>query len=260
MKTMAIFNLKGGVGKTMTTASLADCLVHDHHKRVLLIDADAQGNLSMYFGVRAQDGSSTLDLLTGNHETGYVDFVTQTDRPDIDIIPADMTLINSDLGGGKINLRAIAELRDAIAEDAAAGDRTYDYMLIDCPPSFSAASSAALMATDEVIIPVRCDRYSIFGMSDLLVQIKGMRKLNSKLSVGGVLITQYQRTKEEDEAIGALKRLLPVYESPIRYSKRVSAATYSRESLIEFSPTCAATRDYRRFAAEIVRKDGRRHE
>lgn len=255
MKTMAIFNLKGGVGKTMTTASLADSLVHDQGKRVLLIDADAQGNLSMYFGVRADDSNSTLALLAGKKGPDYGDFVSRTNRPDIDIIPADMTLINSDLGGGKINLRAIAELRDAIAEDA-----RYDYILIDCPPSFSAASSAALMAADEVIIPVRCDRYSIFGMSDLLVQVKGMRKLNSKLSVGGVLITQYQRTKEEDEAIGALKKLLPVYESPIRYSKRVSAATYSRESLIEFSPTCAATRDYRRFAAEIVRKDGGRHE
>lgn len=98
MLTTAIFNLKGGVAKTITTAAMADILAIDHKKRVLVIDADGQGNLSQYFGVDAQEGASTLDLLQGTHEPVYSDWVTPA-RPDvdIDIIPADMTLMYADI-------------------------------------------------------------------------------------------------------------------------------------------------------------------
>lgn len=258
MKTVAIFNLKGGVGKTMTTACLADSLARYYKQRVLLVDADAQGNLSMYFGVHAQDGNSTLDLLTGNTEAMYRDFVCETNRPEIGIIPADMNLINADIGTAeRLNYRAIADLRDAVTEDAEVDDLAYDWILIDCPPSFSVAARAALMAADEVIIPVRCDKYSISGMAELITQVRGMKKINNRIHIGGVLITQYTKTPEEDEAIGALKKLLPVYQSPIRYSKRVGAATYSRTSLAEFSPTSAAARDYRKFTQEFF-EEGRK--
>lgn len=143
MRTTAIFNLKGGVAKTITTAAMADILAIDHKKRVLVIDADGQGNLSQYFGVDAQEGASTLDLLQGTHEPVYSDWVTPA-RPDvdIDIIPADMTLLYADVDvyeGRLTSQHAMEELRQAIEEDAQSPDAdaraaAYDYMLIDCPP------------------------------------------------------------------------------------------------------------------------------
>ena len=267
MRTTAIFNLKGGVAKTITTAAMADILAIDFKKRVLAIDADAQGNLSAYFSVEAQEGTSSLDLLQGSHEAVYSDWVTPA-RPDvtIDIIPSDMTLMYADVDihqGRMTSHHAIEELREAIEEDAASPDpdiqaAAYDYMLIDCPPAFSAASAAALVAADDVVIPIRLDAFSTSGMADLLTQVTNMQRINVRLKVAGILCTQYQRTEEEGAALRFLKERsgLSVFETMIRYSPRVSAATYAREPLIRFSPGSAAAMDYRRFVAEYMAQEG----
>lgn len=266
MRTTAIFNLKGGVAKTISTAAMADILAIDHKKRVLVIDADGQGNLSQYFGVDAQEGASTLDLLQGTHEPVYSDWVTPA-RPDvdIDIIPADMTLMYADIEAfeGRLTSRhAMEELRQSIEEDAQSPDAdaraaAYDYMLIDCPPSFSAAAYAALVAADDVVIPIRLDAFSTSGMADLITQITNMQRVNPRLTVAGVLVTQYQNTGEEHAALEYLRQSsLPVYRNVIRRSGRVSAATYAREPLVRFSPNCAAAQDYRAFVAEYMAQGG----
>ncbi|WP_040659725.1 ParA family protein [Oscillibacter ruminantium] len=261
MRTIAIFNLKGGVGKTMTTAAMADCLAADHGKRVLLIDADAQGNLSQYFGAEAEDGSDLLALLQGENEHYYPDFVTPA-RKGIDIIPAGMSLMYADVDAikdGRCNINAIEDLRGAIAEDAARGESgAYDYILIDCPPAFSAASSAALTAADAVIIPIRLDAFSTSGMAELITQVSAMRRINERLCVAGVLATQYQRTPEEDLAFNLLRKntVLPICTSKIRQSSRVSAATFACESLLSFSPHCGAAKDYRKFVQEFLDREG----
>ena len=266
MRTTAIFNLKGGVAKTITTTAMADILAIDHKKRVLVIDADGQGNLSQYFGVDAQEGASTLDLLQGTHEPVYSDWVTPA-RPDvdIDIIPADMTLMYADIEAfeGRLTSRhAMEELRQSIEEDAQSPDAdaraaAYDYLLIDCPPAFSAASAAALIAADDVVIPIRLDAFSTSGMADLMTQIINMQRVNPRLMVAGVLVTQYQNTGEEHAALEYLRQSsLPVYRNVIRRSGRVSAATYAREPLVRFSPNCAAAQDYRAFVAEYMAQGG----
>lgn len=266
MRTTAIFNLKGGVAKTITTAAMADILAIDHKKRVLVIDADAQGNLSQYFGVEPQEGCSTLDLLQGTHEAVYSDWVTPA-RPDadIDIIPSDMTLLYADVDvyEGRLTSRhSMEDLRAAIEEDAQSLDEdvraaAYDYMLIDCPPSFSAAAYAALEASDDIVIPIRLDAFSTSGMADLMIQINNVKRVNPRLKVAGVLVTQYQDTREEREALEYLRQYkLPVWRRVIRRSGRVSAATYAREPLIRFSPGCAAAQDYRAFVAEYMAQGG----
>lgn len=264
MKTIAIFNLKGGVGKTMTTAAMADCLAAGHGKRVLLIDADQQGNLSQYFGTAAEEGGDLLALLQGGNEPYYPDFVTPA-RPGIDIIPAGMGLMYADVDAirdGRCNLNAIEDLRGAIAEDAACGaPGAYDYILIDCPPAFSAASAAALTAADEVILPIRLDAFSTAGVAELTAQVANMRRLNHRLHIAGILVTQYQRTEMEDTALPLLAERsgLPVYRTRIRQSPRVGAATFARESLLAFSPHCGAAKDYRRFVKEFLEREGNGH-
>lgn len=256
MRTIAIFNLKGGVSKTVTTAAMADCLAADHGKRVLLIDADQQGNLSQYFGAVAEAGGDLLALLQGTNEPYYPDFVTPA-RPGIDIIPADMSLMYADLDAikdGRCNLSSIEDLRGAIAED-----ESYDYILIDCPPAFSAASTAALTAADAVIIPIRLDAFSTSGVAELMQQVVNMRRANDRLCVAGVLATQYQRTDVEIDALAllAVRSGLPVYRTKIRQSPRVAAATFAGESLLTFSPHCGAAKDYRRFVQEFLEQEGK---
>lgn len=267
MRTTAIFNLKGGVAKTVTTAAMADILAIDHKKRVLVIDGDPQGNLSQYFGVEAQEGTSTLDLLQGTHEAVYSDWVSPA-RPEecIDIIPVDMRLIAADVDAlqhGRCDLGAMEELRRAIQEDADSGDpesvaASYDYLLIDCPPSFSATSTAALTAADDVVIPLRLDSFSTRGMAELAAQVDNMRRINPRLKVAGVLVTQYQRTDEETDALRFLREqpVLPVFRRTIRQSGRVSASTYASVPLVKFSPWCGATRDYRAFVQEYMTQRG----
>ena len=260
MKTIAICNLKGGVGKTVTTANVGHILATSYGKNVLLIDGDSQGNLSQYFSVTPEEGSTTVDLL----EIGtncYPDFVTGTKIPGIDIIPADMTLMDADVDAikdGRCKLQSIADLRDAIEEDNAL-EHSYDYILIDCPPAFSAASTAALMAADEVIIPIRLDAFSTEGMTQLTAQIRNMHRINERTTLGGLLVTQYTRTPEEQDSLAWLRDQsgLPVYERIIRYSKRVSASTFARQPLAEFSPGSAAARDYKRFVDELIAAESR---
>ncbi len=266
MRTTAIFNLKGGVSKTITTAAMADILALEYNKRVLVIDADAQGNLSQYFGVDAEEGASTLDLLQGTHEPLYSDWVTPA-RPDvpIDIIPADMRLLYADVDvyeGRMTSRHSMEELRGVIEEDAASPEpearaQAYDYMLIDCPPAFSAASYAALNAADDVIIPIRLDAFSTAGMADIITQINNMMRVNDRLRVAGVLVTQYQSTPEERQALSYLRSSnIPVYGTVIRRSARVIAATYAREPLVRFSPGSAAAQDYRAFVRAYTGQEG----
>lgn len=264
MRTICFCNLKGGVAKTTTTATVAHMLATLHGKKVLLIDADSQGNLSQYFGVPAEEGNSTLDLL----ETGagyYPDFVTPTSIQGIDIIPADMSMMSADvadLTDKRCNLYGINDLRESIEEDNrnlfADGELpVYDYILIDCPPAFSAACKAALLAADSVIIPIRLDAYSTEGMTNLTMQIANMRRINKRLELSGILVTQWTNTKEEVDNFDFLRHKsgLPVYRTRIRFSKRVSAATFACEPLLTFSPWSAATKDYKAFTETLISEE-----
>ena len=261
MRTIAILNRKGGVGKTTTTAVMADCLAADYGKRILLIDADSQGSLSQRFGVTARGGDDTLALLQGANEPYYPDFVTHA-RNGIDIIPAGMSLMYADADNikenGRCNLKAIDDLRLSIAEDAAHGDpNAYDYILIDCAPAMGAANTAALGAADEVIVPLQLDALSTAGFAELATQVSNMRRKNQRLRVGGVLATMYQRTEEADQIFAALPMIsgLPVYRTKIRQSPRVPASTCANESLLTFSPHCGAAKDYRKFVQEFLDRE-----
>ena len=127
MRTIAIFNHKGGVGKTTTVSTMADILAIDYGKRVLVIDADPQGNLSMFYGVEPDEGNSTLDLFMGTHEPVYSDWISsaRTDAP-VDIIPSDTALVQAEAAAlkedARFNRHAMSDLFRAIRKDADAPD------------------------------------------------------------------------------------------------------------------------------------------
>ena len=192
MKTVSIINLKGGVGKTMTAIHMADILASDYGQRVLLADCDGQGNLTAFF--QADTECVTLaDILAAQHEPYWIDNVQETGVPGVRLIPATSDLYGLDIAAirrGSTSLGALRDFRDAVIED---GEE--DWFIFDCPPGFTAASCAALLAADFVVVPVLIDGFSTAGMTDLLEQIASLRVVNPAIRVGVVLITQYRTSQ-----------------------------------------------------------------
>ena len=248
MKTICIMNLKGGVGKTVTADNMAAILAADHGKHVLLIDADHQGNTSRFF-LGADAAASTLrDILAGDPE-----IVCRTNYEGLDIIPADMTLAELDTSLAMQDAKSLWRLRDLLL--AMAEVSAYDYVLIDMPPAFSLAARAALVAADEVIVPIKLDAFSVDGMAELLRQISAMKKVNSRLTLAGVLITMWRNADVVHQAEKVLRDSgVPVFETTIRRTDIVDESTFQREPLVIYSPRSAACVDYRRLAAEYLER------
>ncbi len=178
MRTTAILNLKGGVAKTVTTVNMAAILARDYKARVLLIDADCQCNCTEFFG-GSSDKETLADIL--RLPDSYPDPVTfcancirGTTVDGVNLIPGDDSLMDLDLSKVELGRVSMNVLRQFV--EAANG--LYDYILIDCPPAFNAASAAALVAADDIIIPIKLDAFSLRGMGNLMRQIGNMRKIN----------------------------------------------------------------------------------
>lgn len=257
MKTIAIINLKGGVGKTTTAVNMA-AILNDAGKRVLVIDADPQANATQFFLpglLRGPDYNSLADLFSGI-SGDYDELLMETGWADVDIIPASIDLINADIAsvqdGGKVT--AISELLELIAEDAAHNlTDGYDYCIIDCPPSFTAASVAAIYAADDVLIPVKVDSFSVSGMAQLLAQIKSVQRVQPGVRIAGVLITQWHNTAAVVQGEAALRQSqIHVFGTVIRRSDKVDEASFMRQSLNEYSRHSSAGRDYRDFMNEYL--------
>ncbi|MEG1777414.1 MAG: ParA family protein, partial [Angelakisella sp.] len=152
MRTIGIVNLKGGVGKTVTAINFAAILACDHKKRVLLIDADSQGNTTEFFGVDPREGNLAQLLRYAPADT-FESFVRHTSVSRLDLLAASDDLMDLDLSKVEAKLVNTSIICD-IAVLAAEND-SYDYIIIDCPPAFNAASAAALLGSDDVIIPIK---------------------------------------------------------------------------------------------------------
>ena len=136
----------------------------------------------------------------------------------------------------------------------AAEDDAYDHAIIDLPPSFSTAAQAALIAADEVIIPMKIDAFSLSGMKELFKQIDNVRRLNPALTLRGTLVTIYRKANNTGEAVEMLRRSkIPVFRQTIRWTDRlVDESTFAHKPLYIHSPRCAAARDYCAFVAEYL--------
>ena len=231
MRTICICNQKGGVAKTTTAVNLAAILARDFGKRVLVIDADSQGNATSFLGgdksrpgmAALLQGAPMVPLQLTNTGTGMQLIAASDELMDLDLTKA---------GEGKLALGCLRDLRQYLETQPL----PFDYCLVDCPPAFNAASSAALIAADAVLIPVKLDAFALEGMTNLMRQIQNMRRINPGLQLLGVLPVMWYRSDTITKAESALRNAGLKVLPRIRRSDRVDDMTYHQQPLIVCSP------------------------
>lgn len=225
MKVTAILNLKGGVAKTTTVIHMAQLLRLDHRARVLVVDCDSQCNLTQFFGADPRDGC-TPEVLVSGDEFFAIASIQHTEAEGIDILAADESLMELDLS--QLQTQRVKPMVFRQMAEELARREMYDYILFDCPPAFNSACAAALIAADDVLIPIKLDAFSVTGMGNVLRQVRNMQRINGRLRVAGILPTMWYRSEQIAEAEEILRRSsLHVYPH-IRLNKRVDNVTFDR--------------------------------
>ena len=261
VRTLAIANQKGGVGKTTTAINLGTALAAVGEK-VLIIDLDPQGNASTGFGIDP-DGRSvnSFDVLTGS--APLVDAAVLTAVPNLSIVPASSDLVGFEAEQLTEKNRAY-HLRDAVKALAAlrrGGDARadYSYVLIDCPPSLNLLTLNSLVAADGVLIPVQCEFFALEGISQIKESIDNIRaSLNPGLEIQGVILTMHDaRTALSREVAGEVRQFFgaKVYDTVIPRNVRVAEAPSHGQPILLYDYDCAGSQAYIQLATEIIDRE-----
>ena len=248
MKTIVIANQKGGVGKTTTAAMLSLGLARAG-RRVLALDADAQGNLGMYLGAAGEGIGSLAMLLRLALDGPEQPMPSPQHVHGVDVLTGDLELSDLErrLEGDP------TALSRALPEYAA----KYDYVVIDTGPHLGPLLTSVLLAADWVIIPVEPELFAAAGLDGLLQTIARLRRINRSLTVAGLLIARVDSRSAEHRRIGtALRRQyggsLHVFEQAVPLSEKVREAARKAMSPYEYSPRSYATRAYNKLIQEVL--------
>jgi chromosome partitioning protein len=248
-KSIAVANQKGGVGKTTTAVNLA-AIIANLGNRVLLVDADPQGNATSGIGV--QRGSFRRNL----YHAVVLDeplsaVILPTMIKSLDVVPS-----NKDLAGAEIELVEIEQREFRLKRALATVEENYDYIIIDCPPSLGLLTLNALTAAKSLLVPIQCEYYALEGVTELFDTLARIRRLhNPGLMIEGLLLTMYDERTNLSAAVAADLRDfygLQVFQSVIPRNVRLAEAPSYGKPIISYDAHSKGAEAYSQLAREII--------
>ena len=253
-----VTNQKGGVGKTTSAVNIGAALAMGG-LRTLIVDLDPQGNASTAFGIARDEVSGMYEVIIKDEPIKNV-ALKIPGYPSLEVIPATQSLANAEVELVPLVARE-TRLKKALTNylmDASARGERFDYVIIDCPPSLGLLTINALVAADELLIPIQCEYYSLEGLSLLLHTVNLIQEhLNPNLKLSTIILTMYDgRTRLANDVAEEIRRHYPkeLIDVPIPRAVRVSEAPSYGQTVMTYDPGSNGADAYARIAREIARR------
>ena len=245
---IAITNQKGGVGKTTTSVNLSACVAAEG-RRVLVVDADPQGNTSSGLGVRVREKTPTIyEVVAGN--VRLEDALVKTAQDNLMLLPSDIRL-----AGAEIELADMDRREHVIAQALSPAADRFDEIFIDCPPSLGLITLNALCAADGVLIPIQCEYYALEGVSALMGTIQKVQRINRHLTLEGVVLTMLDaRTNLGIQVAQEVRKVFKgkVYNTVIPRNVRLGEAPSHGLPIHLYDPRSLGAQSYQQLAREFL--------
>lgn len=248
-KIIAVANQKGGVGKTTTAVNLSTIFAKKG-KKILMIDADPQGNATSGLGISKEVELSTYDILI--NDTTVEEAVIDTEIKNLRICPSTINL-----AGAEVELVSLDNREFKLKEKLDEVKNDYDYIIIDCPPSLGLITLNSFTAADSVLIPVQCEFYALEGLGQLINTINIVKKvMNKKLEIEGAVLTMYAaRTNLSNQVVKEVKDYFgdKVYKTVIPRNVKLSEAPSFGMPITVYDPRSKGAKCYEKLAKEILK-------
>nr|WP_218852786.1 AAA family ATPase [Spelaeicoccus albus] len=253
-RVVAMVNQKGGVGKTTSTINLGAALA-DYGRKVLLVDFDPQGALSVGLGVNPHDLDTTIYNLLMNSRLDPNEVIENSNVPGLDVLPA-----NIDLSAAEVQLVGEVAREQVLDRVLRKVEDNYDVVLIDCQPSLGLLTVNALTASHGVIIPLECEFFALRGVALLVETIEKVQdRLNPRLNIDGILATMYDsRTLHSKEVVARVVEAFGdrVFDTVINRTVKFPDASVAAESILSYAPSHTGAEAYRSLARELIARGG----
>lgn len=250
-KIISVVNQKGGVGKTTTAVNLA-AGIGKMGKKILIVDADPQGNTTSAYGVVKQKlDRSVYDLLIGR--ASAAEAIVTTAFEGVDIIPCNMNL-----AGAEVELISIDRRESQLKNALIMVKEKYDFIFIDCPPSLGLITINALCASDTVLVPIQCEFFALEGLSQLISTVRQVKRLfNPRIEIEGILLTMFDgRLNLTQQVVAEVKKFFPreLYSTTIPRAVRLSEAPSHGKPIQYYDPRNKGGKAYDDLAAEFIKR------